>query len=649
MSSVECKCTHDEFPISCNAGFCTAEPLENPITQEKQNGRCVVTHDQPVGAGCDPICPEDLKYTCLSATHSLFDIEYVCESSINKCCNSTHCTSATKFQDDFILNELHLTRAKCGQHIKGRWQLDGKSEPSLTCNEMRKLPNMPLVRQSSLPVIVMCVLLVVLLSVVGLWGMWSYLKRRKIHVSGELVDATEMNMDTEMTGLTSEIQTDTGNSGNVIPSYPIPPLSYDESDESASSANGIQLLQDELPPSLLNALQQMQQMNATQQTPIGLNKSRETLEPPQFCKPAVKHVLPQTNVDGALVANIRESTMGSLPYFTVEEATVFSSSGGGSTQLYDRKATRNIQKHMMIGKGGFSQVYYATDNTNRQLAVKVVYPRDEAQYYVESTILNMRLLNHPNVVNFLMSDTIDTGTRTELWLVMEHYPRGSLYDFLTRDLSSDTDFIITDVQIKGFISGLVAGLAYIHTEEVLASQRRPRIAHRDIKSKNILIKSFHDTCVIADFGLAVSYDSETGELFGTNYTSSHAGTIRYLAPEFILGEADLTKFSSFERADTYSMALVFWEMLHCGIFNSYMPPYGQRVNRMPTHSDMLEIFKIDPKERPTINDCFHDRFQGLSVIMEECWQSRSDARPSAMNVLKKITAQLPSIIHAATT
>lgn len=35
---------------------------------------------------------------------------------------------------------------------------------------------------------------------------------------------------------------------------------------------------------------------------------------------------------------------------------------------------------------------------------------------------------------------------------------------------------------------------------------KPAIAHRDIKSKNILVKKC-DTCAIADLGLAVKHDS----------------------------------------------------------------------------------------------------------------------------------------------
>jgi activin receptor type-1 len=67
----------------------------------------------------------------------------------------------------------------------------------------------------------------------------------------------------------------------------------------------------------------------------------------------------------------------------------------------------------------------------------------------------------------------------------------------------------------------VTGLVHLHTE-IFGTQGKPAIAHRDIKSKNILVRCVpvnrasgarpsiinpraDGTCVIADFGLAVTH------------------------------------------------------------------------------------------------------------------------------------------------
>lgn len=61
-------------------------------------------------------------------------------------------------------------------------------------------------------------------------------------------------------------------------------------------------------------------------------------------------------------------------------------------------------------------------------------------------------------------------------------------------------------------------------------QDKPCIAHRDIKSKNILVKTDGE-CVIADFGLAVTYYQKTGKMNLTN--NPRVGTKRYMAPEVL--------------------------------------------------------------------------------------------------------------------
>ena len=49
-----------------------------------------------------------------------------------------------------------------------------------------------------------------------------------------------------------------------------------------------------------------------------------------------------------------------------------------------------------------------------------------------------------------------------------------------------------------------SGLSHLHTE-IRGTRGKPIIAHRDIKSRNILVKK-DLTCAIADFGLAIRYD-----------------------------------------------------------------------------------------------------------------------------------------------
>lgn len=61
-------------------------------------------------------------------------------------------------------------------------------------------------------------------------------------------------------------------------------------------------------------------------------------------------------------------------------------------------------------------------------------------------------------------------------------------------------------------------------------QGKPAIAHRDLKTKNILIR-MNGSCVIADFGLAVTHVQATGQMDIAD--NPRVGTKRYMAPEVL--------------------------------------------------------------------------------------------------------------------
>lgn len=105
-------------------------------------------------------------------------------------------------------------------------------------------------------------------------------------------------------------------------------------------------------------------------------------------------------------------------------------------------------------------------------------------------------------------------------LITDYHELGSLHDYLqTRVLSPQ--------MLKTLAMSLSSGLAHLHTE-IFGTPGKPAIAHRDIKSKNILVKhnGHHLSCAIADFGLAVKYNSESDEV--QIAPNTRVGTRRYI-------------------------------------------------------------------------------------------------------------------------
>ena len=83
-------------------------------------------------------------------------------------------------------------------------------------------------------------------------------------------------------------------------------------------------------------------------------------------------------------------------------------------------------------------------------------------------------------LGFIAADNKDNGAWTQLWLVSDYHEHGSLYDFLQR-----ASFDVPSM-MKLAVS-IASGLAHLHME-IIGTQGKPAIAHRDFKSKNILVK-----------------------------------------------------------------------------------------------------------------------------------------------------------------
>ena len=108
-------------------------------------------------------------------------------------------------------------------------------------------------------------------------------------------------------------------------------------------------------------------------------------------------------------------------------------------------------------------------------------------------------LNHENILKFIGKHIYEEGNQQQFWLVTEYIEQGSLSDFLKRNT-------ISLENVFHMAQGMALGMAYLHAE---IPRVKPSIAHRDIKSKNILVKN-NLTCCISDFGLSLKFDNKDG-------------------------------------------------------------------------------------------------------------------------------------------
>ncbi|XP_065887204.1 TGF-beta receptor type-1-like isoform X2 [Dysidea avara] len=313
---------------------------------------------------------------------------------------------------------------------------------------------------------------------------------------------------------------------------------------------------------------------------------------------AVILALMVTVVIGLLYKKHRYHTrrVSDLTNFDDPSATLssISGSGAGVHQLENRTIARQIQLVQSIGKGRYGEVFLGKWQS-QYVAVKIFSTVDEQSWKREGTIYRTCMLNNENILRFIAMDNRDTGIWTQLWMVFDYHPRGSLYDFLLRN-------VITSEQLCTLTVSLASGLEYLHHEFKAGELKKPAIAHRDLKSRNILVK-VNSTCCIADFGLAVSHDVSKDMVEITNNTKQ--GTKRYMAPEVLDETIDATQFESFKLADIYSLGLVLWETTRrcevAGGAEEYQLPYAERVAHDPSLEEMKKLVAIEEYRPPIPN------------------------------------------------
>ncbi|OQV23184.1 TGF-beta receptor type-1 [Hypsibius exemplaris] len=286
-----------------------------------------------------------------------------------------------------------------------------------------------------------------------------------------------------------------------------------------------------------------------------------------------------------------------------------------------------------IGRGRFGTVCLATWRGG-PVAVKIFASRDSMSWARESDIYSTAMLHHENLLGFIASDTLDTGTQTEFWLIMDYHHLGSLYDYLNiRPVSQ--------LQLMAMMYSIANGLTHLHLELIgTNNQDKPSIAHRDLKSKNILVKR-NGECCIADLGLAVRFssDSKTVDI----PANEKVGTIRYMPPEILNGTLDSARFESFTRGDIYSCGLVLWEILNA--FNRAKVPPRER-HRLPYFDTMPDDPSLEEARavvceagvRPELPAPSNAMMSSLHTLLRECWAADAVVRLTSLRVKKKLAA-----------
>ena len=212
--------------------------------------------------------------------------------------------------------------------------------------------------------------------------------------------------------------------------------------------------------------------------------------------------------------------------------------------------------HKKIAEGGFSKVYYATQEDN-VYALKIMKKNHSSSSYENECVI-LSSLHHSCICKFVE----DMEYYSRKAIVLEYIDGMELYEIL---------------YIKGSLSYLetlfigaciLSALIYLHDLQII---------YRDIKPENIIINN-KGYGILVDFGFAKKIQ---------NTTSTFCGTIQYMAPEM-----KARKSYSFP-VDMYAFGILLYE-----IYTQHFP--FEKTFKLPKEmSEIIQNLLLSEHERKT--------------------------------------------------
>ncbi len=180
-----------------------------------------------------------------------------------------------------------------------------------------------------------------------------------------------------------------------------------------------------------------------------------------------------------------------------------------------------------IGRGGFGEVYYATSDSGKEVALKLITRNVEIERRGVAQCMNLKCQNLLTIFDIKTNDAGETFVVMEyvsgpsLAGVLEKYPKGMPLN-----------------EARAWLKGLVEGVDYLHDHGIV---------HRDLKPANLFMED--GVVKIGDYGLSKIISPTQG-----SEHSESIGTCHYMAPEVSTGKYH-------KPIDIYAIGVIIYEML----------------------------------------------------------------------------------------
>lgn len=197
--------------------------------------------------------------------------------------------------------------------------------------------------------------------------------------------------------------------------------------------------------------------------------------------------------------------------FSDNRAIMMDDEGSDSSSTHANNLNHNtellpIDLDVQVGKGRFAEVYKAKlkqgssvseEQGFETVAIKIFPYEEYASWKNEKEIFSDADLRHDNVLHFLTAE--ERKVQRQYWLITAYHPTGNLQEYLIHHVINWHDLWMLG-------ASLACGVAHLHSDHTACGRYKVPVAHRDIKSSNILVKN-DLTCCLCDFGLALRLDN----------------------------------------------------------------------------------------------------------------------------------------------